>query len=303
MPAAGLEYRFPLVASLGETATQVLEPIAQIIARPNETRVGRLPNEDAQSLVFDDTSIFEWDKFSGYDRVEGGVRANVGAQYTITGQNGLYANALVGQSYQVAGRNSFRQGDIAHVGLDSGLDSQASDYVTRLQFSPNGQTTLFARGRFDQEDFGLHRMEAGVSTNLNPWIPMTASVTYARYTAQPELGYPTRREGVLTSARLNLTDSWFVSGSVLLDIDRYVNSSTTQRRDSIKPTNLTLGFGYIDECTTFTVNYIMTPRELSGTSGEKDRNQTLLFSLELRTLGQASYRQRFEGNDTNTNDR
>jgi LPS-assembly protein len=82
-----------------------------------------------------------------------------------------------------------------------------------------------------------------------------------------------------------------------------VDSGSTQRRDSIKPTNLTLGFGYIDECTTFTVNYIMTPRELSGTSGEKDRNQTLLFSLELRTLGQASYRQRFEGDDMNTSDR
>jgi LPS-assembly protein len=98
MPAVGLEYRFPLVASLGPSATQVLEPIAQVIARPNETKIGRLPNEDAQSLIFDDTTIFEWDKFSGYDRVEGGVRANIGAQYTITGPGGFYAKAMVGQS-------------------------------------------------------------------------------------------------------------------------------------------------------------------------------------------------------------
>ena len=89
MPAVGVDYRFPLIASFGTSANQVIEPIAQVIARPNETHIGQLPNEDAQSLVFEDTSIFDWDKFSGYDRVEGGVRANVGAQYTLTGARGL----------------------------------------------------------------------------------------------------------------------------------------------------------------------------------------------------------------------
>ena len=72
--------------------------------------------------MFDDTSLFDWDKFSGYDRVEGGVRANVGVQYTVTGADNFYANVLFGQSYQLAGRNSFRQPDLANVGLDSGLD-------------------------------------------------------------------------------------------------------------------------------------------------------------------------------------
>ena len=106
-----------------------------MIARPNETRVGRLPNEDAQSLVFDDTSLFDWDKFSGYDRVEGGVRANIGVQYTVTGADNFYANVLFGQSYQLAGRNSFRQPDLANVGLESGLDTRASDYVGRFQIA------------------------------------------------------------------------------------------------------------------------------------------------------------------------
>ena len=37
------------------------------------------PNEDAQSLVFDETNLFAWNKFSGYDRIEGGTRLNYGA--------------------------------------------------------------------------------------------------------------------------------------------------------------------------------------------------------------------------------
>ena len=122
MPGIGLEYRFPFVGTIGTSGTQTIEPIAQIIARPNETLIGKVPNEDAQSLVFEDTSLFEWNKFTGYDRAEGGVRANVGVQYTITGANDFYANVLFGQSYQVAGRNSFSQPDLVHTGLDSGLE-------------------------------------------------------------------------------------------------------------------------------------------------------------------------------------
>ena len=30
--------------------TQTIEPIAQVILRPNETEIGKLPNEDSQSL-------------------------------------------------------------------------------------------------------------------------------------------------------------------------------------------------------------------------------------------------------------
>jgi len=53
-----------------------------LIFRPDETGIGLLPNEDAQSLIYDDSNLFKVNKFSGWDRVEGGSRANVGFQYT-----------------------------------------------------------------------------------------------------------------------------------------------------------------------------------------------------------------------------
>ena len=227
MPAVGVEYRFPFIGSIGTSGQQILEPIAQVIARPNETRIGRLPNEDAQSLVFDDTSLFDWDKFSGYDRVEGGVRANIGVQYTVTGADDFYANVLFGQSYQLAGRNSFRQPDLANVGLDSGLDTRASDYVGRFQIAPNANFALVTRARFDQENFDLNRFEAGVRANFNPYLPVSTSLTYARYEAQPAIGFPLRREGLLGSARWDISPNWYVTGSVLLDLDRYLLARET----------------------------------------------------------------------------
>ncbi|MBD2749746.1 LPS-assembly protein LptD [Microvirga sp. BT688] len=308
-PAIGLEYRYPFVASLGTSGQQILEPIAQIIARPNETRIGSLPNEDAQSLVFDDTSLFDWDKFSGYDRVEGGVRANVGLQYTVTGADDFYANVLFGQSYQVAGRNSFRQGDLANVGLDSGLESRASDYVGRFQISPNANFAFISRGRFDQEDFSLNRFEAGIRANFNPYLPVSTSLIYARYEAQPAIGFPTRREGLLASARWDMTPNWFVTGSVLLDLDRYLVARETfviptatpgaisQRENIGYVAGMSLGLGYMDECTTFSVSYSITPRDIALTSGEKEQNHTVAFSLELRSLGEVGYTQRLSGSD------
>ncbi len=327
MPAVGLEYRYPFVAQSNDWGMHVLEPIGQVVARPNETRIGRLPNEDAQSLVFDDTTIFNWDKFSGYDRVEGGVRGNIGGQYSFTGVNGFYANALVGQSYQLAGRNSFRPGDVINVGRDSGLESRASDVVTRLLIKPNQNFTFSTRARFDENDFAMHRLETQLTTNWNPVLPLTTSVTYGKYARQPELGYDHRREGLLTSATVNVTPRWSVGGSLLFDLDRYLSFRDTftaaytnyaaalaagvpasqltvpvyRRPSDYTPISTGLNLQYMDECTTFGISYSASPREIALSNGEKERVQTVLVRLELRTLGDANVKQNI-GPVTSAND-
>ncbi|MEN3930533.1 LPS-assembly protein LptD [Microvirga sp. W0021] len=305
MPGAGLEYRFPFVADFGSNAKQVFEPIAQIVVRPNESKVGRLPNEDAQSLLFDDTTIFEWNKFSGYDRVEGGTRANVGAQYSITADNGAYANILFGQSFQVAGRNSYDIADIANTGLGSGLDKSSSDYVGRVLFSPNKNYTFISRARFDQNSFGLRRFETGISANFNPVLPLQTSVMFATYAPQPEIGLGYRRTGIMGSVSYNLNKNWYVTGSAVVDLDRraraeaiyeanYAISPETAsyyKKDRIALDSLSVGFGYSDECTDLSLNYIVAPRDLSSTTGLTERNQTIMLRLELKSLGAIAAKQ------------
>ena len=68
---AGLLYSFPFVAHSG-WASHIFEPTAQVVVRPNRIDQRRTPDEDARSLVFDDTLLFDIDKFSGYDRLETG---------------------------------------------------------------------------------------------------------------------------------------------------------------------------------------------------------------------------------------
>ena len=158
MPTAGLEYRYPLI-SVQSWGTQTIEPIAQLILRPNETDVGAFPNEDAQSLIFDDSNLFKVNKFSGWDRVEGGGRANVGVQFTTQFNRGGNINFLFGQSYQLYGQNSFALGGTTNTGLNSGLDTGASDYVARASYQPNAALTFTSRFRFNETDFSLQRTE------------------------------------------------------------------------------------------------------------------------------------------------
>ncbi|WP_449409638.1 LPS-assembly protein LptD [Methylobacterium komagatae] len=308
MPTVGVDYRYPFVANFGGFGVHTIEPIGQLLVRPSETKVGRLPNEDAQSLVFDDTSLFEWDKFSGYDRVEGGVRTNLGAQYSIFTPSGWYANAMFGESIQLAGVNSFRRGDLANTGLESGLDKRLSDYVGRFQLSPNQNITFISRARFNQADFHASRFETGVTARFSPFVPLTTSVFYSYYEAQPLLGYSHYREGVTASATYSITPNWFVSGSVLLDLTHYLDVRNTytdalagylanpvgarplyENPGRFYMAGASFGGGYQDECTTVTLNYINSP--IATATGVRERNQTVLLRIELKTLGEAGLRQ------------
>ncbi len=119
VPGVGLDYRYPFFANIGFGSITV-EPIGQIVVRPNnQLGSNSLVNLDAQSLVFDESTLFEWDKYSGYDRFETGIRANYGGQFTLNFKDGAYVNVVGGQSYQVAGTNSYATPDAANVGLSS----------------------------------------------------------------------------------------------------------------------------------------------------------------------------------------
>src|SRR4029078_8770368 len=119
-----------------------------------------LQDEDAQSMVFDASNLFAVDKFSGYDRVEGGGRANVGVQATTQFDRGGSVNVLFGQSYQLCGMTSFAVADATNTGVDSGLQNTRSDYVARVSYSPNRTYTFSVRSRIEEPQFTIHRFYA-----------------------------------------------------------------------------------------------------------------------------------------------
>ena len=283
LPGIGLEWRYPFIDAT-PFGTQVIEPIAQIIARPNEQHAGKLPNEDAQSLVFDDTNLFEWSKFSGYDRVEGGVRANTGAQYTMTFKQGTSINALFGESFQVAGLNSYSVSDVANVSAQSGLEGRQSDYVARVAVNATPDLSFIARGRFAEKDFSPESIDLIANGRFGD---ASASIQYSRYAPQSLIGYPYRREGILFSSRYDFLDHYFVKGTATLDLNPHKYDIATGLYDLPKGgpslAVLGVGVGYQDDCTTLSLNYT---RGYTDSLGVPSLDQTVLLQLTLRTLAE-----------------
>ncbi len=286
MPGVGLEYRYPLI-STSAFGTQTFEPIAQLIVRPNEVIPKLQPNEDSQSLVFDETNLFAWDKYSGDDRIEGGTRLNYGAQYTADFANGGHANIVGGESIQLAGQNSYTIADSANTGLESGLDKRDSNYVIGETVAPfSSNFSLTSKQQFDSSDLALTRLDVIANASYGGFA---TSVDYGRYAAQPELGYIFTREGVQTNASYKLDKSWTVDGSVLFDMSRHYYDQPGQTTPRFYAPSYAFGLTYGDTCTTLKVRYSSTnsdPVYLNNTPVPTVRDQTLLVQLTLRTLGE-----------------
>jgi LPS-assembly protein len=291
MAGAGLEYRFPFV-STSSWGTQTITPIAQFIARPNEVIPRIQPDSDSQSLVFDETNLFAWNKFSGYDRVEGGTRLNYGMQYTADFANGGHANFIGGESIQVAGQNSYTLYDPANVGLESGLDKKFSNFVFGETLQPTSNPiALMSKQQFDSSTLQLERFDGIAKAS---YAGVSGSVDYALYAAQPALGLEYPREGLTGNVGYKFLDRWSVDGSLVVDMSRHYYDTLGQTTPIFYPVGYSIGFGYKDECTTLTIRYssnTSTPAVYSEFPGgpviynPATRNQTLMFQIVLRTLG------------------
>jgi LPS-assembly protein len=265
MLTAGLEARYPILIS-APGSSHVIEPIAQIYVRPNEQLAGRLPNDDAQSFVFDASNLFTRDKYSGYDRVEGGTRANVGVRYTGTFDNGYKINAVAGQSFQIAGVNSFATSDFVNAGADSGLQKKASDYVGMVGLDLPVGVSVSESLRMDRETFKLARSDTTMSTRSKY---VDASLTYTRVGAQPAYGLATNSDEITAGVTLKIKDFWKLYGSATWNFTDQVLSSDT------------FGISYDDECTIFSLGVYQT-RDTASTSAN---DWAVGARLSFRTLG------------------
>jgi LPS-assembly protein len=263
MATAGLEARYPFLITAG-SSSHIIEPIAQIYARPDEQMAGGLPNEDAQSFVFDATSLFERDKFSGYDRIEGGTRANVGIRYTGSFDNGVGLRGIFGQSYQLAGENSFASADLVNAGANSGLENNVSDFVAMAAIDLPQGFSLSTNTRFDKDTFDVRRTDVGFDYKT-PRV--TGKLVYTKVEAQPEYGSTSSTNILEKSMSFRINENWSIAGKATWDLD---DNEVTRRG---------LGFSYADECTIFTIAYT------EKTDSSKANDWSIGARLSFRTLG------------------
>ena len=270
LPTVGAEWSYPL-ARLTDTATFIIEPRAQLVLSPNEDFTRDVFNEDSQFFQFDDVTLFDWSKATGFDRWEDGARLNYGVSATAVYETGWTLSGLIGQQLRADDTNAFStptlttdaQGNTARAFInDTGLGETASDIVGTFALRYGRTLSVDNRFRFDKEDGTLNRGESTVRANLGRF---STNLAYLRAETQERIVGGARDEFLTASAAYRLTDRWTVGAG---QRENLATGETTSQ---------SLLLRYDDQCTIFTVSY-----RFDNTVGRGvDTNRSLTFNVDL----------------------
>ncbi|MFT8656236.1 MAG: LPS assembly protein LptD [Acetobacter papayae] len=272
LPTIALKTNWPFVRSFEHgRGTQLLEPIVQGIYAPNTGNGADdgLPNEDSFAYEFTDSTLFSLNRYQGTDRLDGGLRANVGVHANWT-WNGHEVDLLAGQSFQ------------EHVEHDrlpySGLDHHVSDVVARARVAPSEYFSFTSRMRYNpyssQVDFGDALFNVNVPhLRLNGgyiWEPITPYYYYAT-------DYRTNNLNKLYTTRTSE-----ISGGVSVYWSNW-HASIFSRRSLSRQQFVTNGVtaGYGNDCFGIDFMYLKQYTSIGGVQ----RYSTYLVTLSLKSLG------------------
>jgi len=260
IPELGLEWRYPWV-NPGPVVDQVIEPIVVGYVSPYGGNPNTIPNEDSRVVEFDETNLFEPNRFTGTDRVEGGPRVGYGVRYSLYATPIGRVNALVGQSYRVKSDDTFASG--------TGLDDNFSDVVTGIGLAPTTWFNLGYRARWDKDDFEARRNEVALLAGPRA---LQFSLAYSFFDRQGD-GNIRAREEIRYGLSTQLTETWRWRASVIDDL------ATGGGLRSFGT-----GFNYEDECFIFDISYVRQHYQ----DRDLEPGDTVLMSIGFKTLGDPS---------------
>jgi len=257
-PQAIVSWRYPWVRRSGRTS-QIIEPLMALVLAPNGGNPDEIPNEDSQSVEFDETNLFRANRFTGTDRVEGGQRAVYGLRTGFFGEGGGSTTLIVGQSFRFRDDSPFKTG--------SGLEDQLSDIVASLQVSPNNYFDLLYKTRFDKDSLSARRTEIGASAGSRA---LRLDLNYAFFDKTEEFA---DREEATVALTSQLTERW---------------SARVDTRRDLTSEGGALSYGaalrYECDCSDFELNY----RRDFTRDRDVPPSESLIFRLTLKGLGQLS---------------
>jgi LPS-assembly protein len=206
IPRATLHWSWPFIGEVFGLS-QVIEPVAMATWATTGNNEDDIPNEDSQDFEFDDTSLFEPNRFPGLDRVQGGANLAYGLRFGTYTQSGLISG-LIGQAYTFDQDPEFDPG--------TGLDTKLSDYVGRIDFTPGAWLGARYRFRLDREDFEFVRNEVDVGVGP-PQVRF--GINYLMLQDDPALQTLRKREEITAGVWLRISDSLAVAAQTRRNLE------------------------------------------------------------------------------------
>ncbi|WEK06593.1 MAG: LPS assembly protein LptD [Candidatus Devosia phytovorans] len=213
-PIAAMDVRFPVAANDGSTV-HLIEPIAQLAYRGSGTTSVGITNDDAQSFVFDDTNLFSYNRFSGYDRQETGLRLNVGGRYQANFIDGSYIELVAGQSFHLAGENAFDTVDQAQTGVGAGLSGTASYAVLGAYAGFESGIRAGGKLQVDTEEPAITRASLSAGYANDGWA---ATADYNFIAANEAAGVVMDQHEIGGSVTVPVAEYWSLQARTYWDI-------------------------------------------------------------------------------------
>jgi len=203
------------LAARSPGVTHLVEPIAQLVYRGASSVQPGITNEDSQSVVFDDTNLFSYNRFTGIDRQESGLRLNVGGRYLASFDDGNYLELVAGQSFQLAGSNVFAMANRQQTGVDSGLENGSSHAVLGAYGVLADTFRLGGKVQVDPSTLSVARAGLGMSYGQDGW---NGAVNYRYAEATPASGNLRALHEVGAELTVPIDEYWSASSNYYWDI-------------------------------------------------------------------------------------
>jgi len=267
IPLAALDIEWPLAGpALG--GTQTITPRMQLVATPANLD-NNMPNEDSRAIELESGSLFDLNRFPGYDRFESGTRLSYGVQYSLD-RPGWALRSEIGQSVRLAGTgNEFPQG--------TGLSDAASDFVGRTNLKLGSLFEITHRFRVDRHNFAVRRNEIDIAIGDRRTY---ATIGYLRLNRNIQLEDLQDRSELRVGGRIAFARFWSAFGSAIVDLTT-INDNPTATGNGYQPVRHRIGVEYEDECFRIGISW---RRDYVGDRDFRAGN-TFLLSLAFKTLG------------------
>lgn len=257
IPAAAVTLRWPLVRADGGGASQVLEPVAQLVWSPRPSDADAIPNEDGVLWELDEGNLLSLSRYPGRDARETGLRATLGLGWTRFDPEGWSLSLAAGRVF----RNRALQD--TPTGLTPVFGQKKSDWLLAANFSNDSGLALAGRALLDDSaDMSRAELRAGI---LRPSFSLGAGYLWIDGAAEPGRGQDISELMIETGGQI--APGWWLTAEARYDF----SESRAQRA--------ALGLTWRNECLTLDMGV-----ERRFTAADTLRPETS-FDLSIRLGG------------------
>jgi LPS-assembly protein len=279
-PYGAVYMAWPFIRPAGKYGAQLIEPEVQLVASPNVgiSQNDRIPNEDSLDLEFSDMNLFDFNRYPGIDRLEGGSRVDYALHAAWYLPGGASVDGLIGQSYRFHKDQDYLP--------ESGLNGNVSDFVARATITPTSWFNLNTRARLSHNTLGVKMFDSTASlggpalsfsggylyTSTDPYSLYDTPSATGNVTIDPPAAYFIARKEV--TANVSTThDGWSLAAGVQRDL----------QSGQFDEANFSAGWS--NDCFGASLIYVQRFTSFNLDTG----NTLVLLQLTFKTLGNVGF--------------